>query len=62
MNDVCVITVDNLITLCKENNISTDTPIIANDEGTGWLFFSAKVNNDKGGKLRKLDNYFKKLF
>lgn len=50
MDDVQVITVDNLITLCKENNISTDTPIVANDEGTGRLFFSAKVNNGKGGK------------
>ena len=50
MDDICVITVDNLITLCKENNISTDTPIIANDEGNGRLFSSAKVNNGKGGK------------
>lgn len=50
MDDICVITVDNLITLCKENNIPTDTPIIANDECTGQLFFSAKVNNGKGGK------------
>lgn len=50
MDGICVITVDNLITLCNENNISTDTPIIANDEGTGRLFFSAKVNNGKGGK------------
>lgn len=50
INDICVITVDNLITLCKENNISTDTPIVVNDEGTGRLFFSAKVNNGKGGK------------
>ena len=50
MDNVQVITVDNLITLCKENNISTDTPIITNDEGTGRLFFSAKVNNGKGGK------------
>ena len=32
MDDICVITVDNLITLCKENNISTDIPIVANDE------------------------------
>lgn len=51
MDDVQVITVDNLIILCKENNISTDTPIVANDEGTGRLFFNAKVNNGKGGKL-----------
>ena len=50
MDDICVITVDNLITLYKENNISTDIPIIANDKGTGRLFFSAKVNNGKGGK------------
>ena len=50
MDDVQVITVDNLIILCQENNISTDTPIVANDEGTGRLFFSAKVNNGKGGK------------
>lgn len=50
MDDVCVISVDNLIALCKENNISTDTPIIVNDEGTGRLFFSAKVNNGKRGK------------
>lgn len=50
MDDVRVITVDNLIELCKENNMSTDTPIVANDEGTGRLFFSAKVNNGKGGK------------
>lgn len=50
MDDVQVITVDNLIEFCKENNISTDTPIIVNDEGTGRLFFSAKVNNVKGGK------------
>ena len=50
MDDICVITVDNLIKLCKENNISTDTPIVVNDEGTGRLFFSAKVNNSKGGK------------
>ena len=37
MDDVCVITVDNLIKLCKENNISTDTPIIADDESAGRL-------------------------
>ena len=32
MADICVKTVDNLIKLCKENNISTATPIVANDE------------------------------
>ena len=50
MDDICVITVDNLIKLYNKNNISTDTPIVANDEGTERLFFSAKVNNGKGGK------------
>lgn len=50
MDNIRVISVDNLIELCKENNISTDTPIIANDEGTGRLFFSAKVNDGRGGK------------
>ncbi len=54
MEDINVLSVQDLVNFCKENSISTDTIIVLDMNEYARPFTSIKLNNGKDGKAEPI--------